>query len=94
MCKCVTPANCPGLLRDVMTLLLVWLWVMHNNSLWCVLVLQKSPEEVDQRSADMWSFAMLMWELVTREVPFSDLSPMEIGMKVITNGYLFICSFL
>lgn len=41
MCKCVTPANCPGLLGDVMTLLLVWLrvilhmWLRHNNSLVC-----------------------------------------------------------
>ena len=25
---------------------------------------------------------MLLWELVTREVPFADLSNMEIGMKV------------
>ena len=46
------------------------------------LVLQKSPEEVDQRSADMWSYAMILWELVTREVPFGNLSPMEVGMKV------------
>ena len=34
------------------------------------------------RSADMWSFAILIWELVTREVPFAGLSAMEIGMKV------------
>lgn len=32
----------------------------------------------------MWSFAILLWELVTREVPFADLSNMEIGMKVST----------
>lgn len=31
----------------------------------------------------MWSFAILLWELATREVPFSHLSPMEIGMKVL-----------
>lgn len=30
----------------------------------------------------MWSFGVLLWELNTREVPFSDLSPMEVGMKV------------
>lgn len=30
----------------------------------------------------MWSFAILLWELATREVPFADQSPMEIGMKV------------
>lgn len=44
--------------------------------------LQKKPEEINRRSADMWSFAILLWELVTREVPFADLSNMEIGMKV------------
>lgn len=44
--------------------------------------MQKKPEEINRRSADMWSFAVLLWELVTREVPFADLSNMEIGMKV------------
>lgn len=44
--------------------------------------LQKKPEEINRRSADMWSFAILLWELVTREVPYADLSNMEIGMKV------------
>lgn len=34
----------------------------------------------------MWSFAVLLWELVTREVPFADLSNMEIGMKVRGRG--------
>lgn len=49
------------------------------------LALQKRPEDINRRSADMWSFAVLLWELVTREVPFADLSQMEIGMKV--SGY-------
>ena len=30
----------------------------------------------------MWSFAILLWELASREIPFPDLSPMEAGMKV------------
>jgi integrin-linked kinase len=30
----------------------------------------------------MWSFAILLWELETREVPFAELSAMEVGMKV------------
>uniref|UniRef100_A0A8V5FVC7 Uncharacterized protein n=1 Tax=Melopsittacus undulatus TaxID=13146 RepID=A0A8V5FVC7_MELUD len=51
--------------------------------------LQKKPEEINRRSADMWSFAVLLWELVTREVPFADLSNMEIGvcslMKICMN---------
>lgn len=37
----------------------------------------------------MWSFAVLLWELVTREVPFADLSHMEIGMKVSKDGNVF-----
>ncbi|KAK7926181.1 hypothetical protein WMY93_008491 [Mugilogobius chulae] len=48
--------------------------------------LQKRPEDINRRSADMWSFAVLLWELVTREVPFADLSNMEIGMKVALEG--------
>uniref|UniRef100_A0A8C7Z8W4 Scaffold protein ILK n=1 Tax=Oryzias sinensis TaxID=183150 RepID=A0A8C7Z8W4_9TELE len=48
--------------------------------------LQKKPEEINRRSADMWSFAVLLWELVSREVPFADLSNMEIGMKVALEG--------
>ncbi|XP_034024252.1 integrin-linked protein kinase [Thalassophryne amazonica] len=48
--------------------------------------LQKKPEEINRRSADMWSFAVLLWELVTREVPFADLSNMEIGMKIALEG--------
>lgn len=44
--------------------------------------LLKSPKQMNTRAADMWSFAVLLWELTTREVPFGDLSPMEVGMKV------------
>lgn len=43
----------------------------------------------------MWSFSVLLWELVTREVPFADLSHMEIGMKVSgCNVYLLKGLFL
>lgn len=38
----------------------------------------------------MWSFAVLLWELVTREVPFADLSNMEIGMKVRAEQHTFV----
>ena len=44
--------------------------------------LGKSPKNINTKAADMWSFAVLLWELSTREVPFPDLSPMEAGMKV------------
>ncbi|XP_046853243.1 integrin-linked protein kinase-like [Xenia sp. Carnegie-2017] len=49
-------------------------------------VLNKNPEQVDQRSADMWSFAILLWEMTTREVPFVDMPPMEVGMKIALEG--------
>ena len=44
--------------------------------------LQRHPEDINQKAADMWSFAVLLWELETREVPHAELSPMETGMKV------------
>ncbi|XP_057313315.1 integrin-linked protein kinase-like [Hydractinia symbiolongicarpus] len=49
-------------------------------------VLRSNPASVDQRSADMWSFAIIMWELATREVPYISLSAMECGMKIATEG--------
>nr|XP_002737935.1 PREDICTED: integrin-linked protein kinase-like [Saccoglossus kowalevskii] len=48
--------------------------------------LQRCPEEMNVRAADMWSFAVLLWELSTREVPFAGMSNMEIGMKVVCEG--------
>lgn len=47
------------------------------------LALQKKRIDTNSEACDMWSFAILLWELATREVPFSHLSPMEIGMKVL-----------
>lgn len=44
--------------------------------------LSKRPADINLEASDMWSFAVLLWELATREVPFADLSPMECGMKV------------
>ena len=34
----------------------------------------------------MWSFAVLLWELSTREIPFPELTAMEAGMKIATEG--------
>lgn len=48
----------------------------------CFLALQRAPEKLNIRAADMWSFGILLFELNTREVPFAELSPMEAGMKV------------
>ncbi|KAH9629346.1 hypothetical protein HF086_017721 [Spodoptera exigua] len=48
--------------------------------------LQKPPSKRNLEAADMWSFAILLWELATREIPFADLSPMECGMKIALEG--------
>lgn len=48
--------------------------------------LQKKPSEINWEASDMWSYAVLLWELATREVPFADLSPMEAGMKIALEG--------
>jgi len=48
--------------------------------------LVKPVSELNTRAADMWSYAVLLWELATREVPFGDNHPMELGMKIATEG--------
>ena len=50
-------------------------------SLW-----SKVAKNINTMAADMWSFAVLLWELTSGEIPFSDLSPMEAGMKISTEG--------
>ena len=49
--------------------------------------LSRSPRQINTKAADMWSFAVLLWELASREVPFPDLTPMEAGMKVRMDRY-------
>lgn len=44
--------------------------------------LQRPDAELNQRAANMWSFAIVLWELATRQVPFAGLSAIEIGMKI------------
>lgn len=40
----------------------------------------------DQKKADMWSFAVLFWEMVTGLVPHADVPPMLIGIKISKDG--------
>jgi len=49
-------------------------------------VLQKPPGEVNLQAAHMWSFAVCLYEIETRQIPFYGLSPMEIGLKVSFEG--------
>lgn len=55
---------------------------VYNPSWMSPEALQKKHTDINVKAADMWSFAILLWELATRQVPFADLTPMEIGMKV------------
>lgn len=48
--------------------------------------LQKKITDRNWEASDMWSFAILLWELATREVPFVDQSPMEVGMRIALEG--------
>lgn len=48
--------------------------------------LLKKTEDINVKAADMWSYAILLWELSSREVPFADQSPMEAGMKIAMEG--------
>lgn len=48
--------------------------------------LQKKVADRNWQASDMWSFAILLWELATREVPFADQSPMEVGMRIALEG--------
>lgn len=48
--------------------------------------LQRKPADINWKAADMWSFAVCLWEMETREVPHADLTPMECGMKIAMEG--------
>lgn len=48
--------------------------------------LQRKPSDLNWEASDMWSFAVILWELTTREVPFAEWSPMECGMKIALEG--------
>lgn len=58
-----------------------------------ILALKKKQSDINIKAADMWSFAIVLWELATRNVPFADLSPMEAGMKVNDLSRLFTAQF-
>lgn len=73
----------PGCLQKVRLYLIRSLKCVVLININNIVALQKRQTEINYKAADMWSFAIILWELATRNVPFADLSPMEAGMKVI-----------
>jgi integrin-linked kinase len=44
--------------------------------------LSKKLDDYSKKPADMWSFAIILWELYTKEIPFEDYLPMQCGILV------------
>lgn len=50
-------------------------------------VLQKRPDEIDRKAANMYTFALILWEIGTTNIPFGGMSSMSAGLKVIKLSY-------
>jgi len=41
--------------------------------------------ESHSEKVDIWSFGIVLWEMVTRQVPFAGMEPFAIAFKVATG---------
>ena len=41
-----------------------------------------APSNVNYGAAQMWSLGVIVWELITRQIPFVDMNKFHIGFKV------------
>ena len=61
----------------------------YHHWWWCLLilvpltVLSHRYEDQNRKASDMYSFAIMLWELATMQVPFGDVPAMAVGLKVI-----------
>lgn len=63
---------------------------LHCKGLdWLMLCLYRwlAPEVVTQqhysKAADVYSFGLILWELLTWQLPWADLGPFQVGLSLI-----------
>ncbi|XP_062514038.1 integrin-linked protein kinase-like [Corticium candelabrum] len=49
-------------------------------------VLYKGLKNVNIKAVNIWNFAIILFELVTRQIPFDGMTPALIGMKIAKEG--------